>query len=154
MTLPVWRSLPAVNSLRSGLPTLLSCSYAYLVTFRPTAPMVGQPVSATGLDKNDNTVCMKRVMYTSANGPASLNNKSEWANHILSETDLLIFSCTAVGVANIRKRRGVQHITEGCFIFETFFVVVDHFFCFCPAPPSFHVMADPLPPCVSEVFFQ
>eukprot|EP00667_Euglena_gracilis_P005299 EG_transcript_5335 len=87
---------------------LLSCSYAYLVTFRPTAPMVGQPVSATGLDKNDNTVCMKRVMYTSANGPASLNNKSEWANHILSETDLLIFSCTAVGVANIRKRRGLQ----------------------------------------------
>jgi len=87
---------------------LLSCSYAYLVSFRPTPPLVGQPVSATGLDKNDNMVCLKRVVFASDKGPTALTTKDDWANHILAETDLLVFSCTAAGVVKIRKRRGLQ----------------------------------------------
>jgi len=51
---------------------------------------------------------MKRVVYLSDNGPAALTTKADWASHILSENDLLLFSCTAVGVALIRKRRGLQ----------------------------------------------
>ena len=86
---------------------LLSDSYAYLVTFKPIAPLIGQAVGTTGLDKSDNLICMKRVVTATDKGPVALT-KADWGSHVLGADDLLIFSCTAVGVAQIRKRRGLQ----------------------------------------------
>jgi|EP00670_Eutreptiella_braarudii_P005498 di/tricarboxylate transporter len=91
---------------------LLSDSYAYLVAFNPIPPFIGQTVGATGLDKSDNLVAMRRIITSSPKGSASLA-RDTWASHVLKENDLIIFSCTAVGVAQIRKRRGLRLCNEG-----------------------------------------
>ena len=87
---------------------LLSNSYTYLVALRPIHPLIGQPVWTTGLSKADPTITLKRVMYHSETGPAAHTNKKDWADHVLAEKDLLVFRCTAQGVAQIRKRRGLK----------------------------------------------
>lgn len=83
---------------------MLSYGYEYLVTFKPIAPLIGQLLRESGLDKKDNTIALKRVI--TAKG--AFSKPQEWINHVMAADDLLIFSCTAVGVANLRKRRGIQ----------------------------------------------
>ena len=86
---------------------MLSYGYEYLVTFKPIRPLIGTFFHESGLDKKDSTIALKCVITQTEKGPVTLSNK-EWGKHVLLADDLLIFSCTSVGVASLRKRRGIQ----------------------------------------------
>jgi len=87
---------------------MLSYGYEYLVTFKPIRPLIGTYFHESGLDKKDSTITLKSVITQTPQGPVTLYSKKEWDKHVILSDDLLIFSCTAVGVANLRKRRGIQ----------------------------------------------